>query len=402
VNSVPALAHLWFDRSLRVLFCCRPAYGHVYPLLPLALACRDAGHEVVFGTGEGFRPRLRELGFRAERVGISIEEGDRLALVEDPGLGELPREQRWRFGVVVFGDVLARRTLEDAGPLLETADLLVYDEIDLGAAAAAHWAGVPAVAHSLGRQLPDPIRRAALERLAAVARTYRPDPLPADLFTANAYLDICPPGLQDSSASGPAKRIPLRPVAPVAATDVLPDWLGQGRSRPLVYVTLGTYVSGHVDSLRAAAAGVGALDVDALVTVGPGGDPSALGPVPGSVRVERFVPQGVLLPHVDVVAHHGGSGTMLGALAHGIPQLVLPHGADQFMNAQALLDSGAGRRLLPEEITPESVAEAVRALLTEPGYREAARALAGEIAAMPSPAETVPELEGLAAGPTPA
>jgi hypothetical protein len=111
-----ALAHLWFDRSLRVLFSCRPAYGHVYPLLPLAVACRDAGHEVVFGTGEGFRPRLRELGFRAERVGISIEEGDRIALVEDPGLGALPREQRWRFGVAVFGDVLARRTLDDVAP----------------------------------------------------------------------------------------------------------------------------------------------------------------------------------------------------------------------------------------------------------------------------------------------
>jgi hypothetical protein len=103
------------------------------------------------GREKRFRPRLRELDFRAERVGSSIDEADQLALVEDPGLGALPRDPRWRFGVVVFGDVLARRTLADVGPLLATADLLVYDEIDVGAAAAAHWAGVPAVAHSLGR-----------------------------------------------------------------------------------------------------------------------------------------------------------------------------------------------------------------------------------------------------------
>jgi UDP:flavonoid glycosyltransferase YjiC (YdhE family) len=64
---------------VRVLFRCRPAFGHVYPLLPLATACRDAGHDVLFGTGERCRPRLQKLGFRAERVGISIEEGDRLA-----------------------------------------------------------------------------------------------------------------------------------------------------------------------------------------------------------------------------------------------------------------------------------------------------------------------------------
>jgi calicheamicin 3'-O-methyl-rhamnosyltransferase len=131
------------------------------------------------------------------------------------------------------------------------------------------------------------------------------------------------------------------------------------------------------------------------VTVGPDGDPSALGPLPDSVRVDRFVPQGVLLPHVDVVAHHGGSGTTLGALSHGLPQLLMPHGADQFLNAQALIDRGAGLRLLPEEISPESVADAVRALLSEPGYREAAGRLAVEIAAMPTPAQTIPRLERL-------
>jgi UDP:flavonoid glycosyltransferase YjiC (YdhE family) len=378
---------------LRVLFCCRPAYGHVDPLLPLAMACRDAGHEVLFGTGERLRPRLRELGFRAERVGISIDEADRLALRDDPGLDELPRAERWRFGVVVFGDVLASRTLEDVRPLLEDAapDLLVYDETDVGAAAAAWLVGVPAVAHSLGRQVPDLIRRAVLERLAEVVRGDLPD----DLFEPNAYLDVCPTSQQDSSASEPGERIPLRPVAPIGPTDVVPHWIAAGHSRPLAYLRLGTYVSGQVDSLRAAAAGLGSLDVDTLVTVGPDGDPSALGPLPASMRVERFVPQGVLLPHVDLVAHHGGSGTMLGGLAHGLPQLVMPHGADQFVNAEALLASGAGLRMLPEEITPESVADAVRALLSEPAYRDAAAGLAAEIAAMPAPAETEPKLEQL-------
>jgi UDP:flavonoid glycosyltransferase YjiC (YdhE family) len=355
----------------------------------------------VFGTGEDFRARLRELGFRSERVGIAIDEADRLALREEPGLNDLPREERWRFGIVVFGDVLARRTLEDVRPLLEgraAPDLLIYDEVDVGAAAAAHSAGVPAVAHSLGRQLPDMIRRAALERLTATVRSHGLDALPDDLFEVNPYLDICPPSLQDDSAAEPGERIALRPVAPIGPTGTIPDWVAAARSRPLIYVTLGTYVSGQVDSLRAAAAGVGTLDADALVTVGPAGDTSALGRLPQSVRVERFVPQALLLPHVDVVAHHGGSGTMLGALSHSLPQLVMPHGADQFVNSQALVDSGAGRRLLPEEITAESVANDVRALLDEPRFRLAASRLADEIAAMPTPAETVPKLERLVAG----
>jgi UDP:flavonoid glycosyltransferase YjiC (YdhE family) len=153
-----------------------------------------------------------------------------------------------------------------------------------------------------------------------------------------------------------------------------------------------------VDALRAAATGLGTLDVDVLVTVGPDGDPDALGPLPDSVRVERFVAQAALLGQLDLVVHHCGSGTMLGALAHGLPQLALPHGADQFANAEALVANGAGRRLLPEEITPEAVAEAASALLAEPAPRAAARRLAAEIAAMPSPAAVVAELERMHAG----
>ena len=384
---------------MRVVFSSRPAYGHLNPLLPLATACRDAGHDVVFATGERALARLRALGFRAERAGISIDAADALALTDDPGLGELPRDQRWRIGVAVFGDVLARRTLADLRPLLDAVspDLVVYDETDIGAAAAAHGAGVPAVAHSLGRRLPDPIRRAVLARLASVMGELGLDALPGDLFETGAYIDICPPTLQDASAVEPGERIPLRPVAPREPGDAVPDWILGARARPLAYLTLGTYVSGNVASLRAAAIGLGALEIDTLVTVGPDGDPASLGALPDSVRVERFVPQGALLPHLDVVAHHAGSGTLLGALSHGLPQLLLPHGADQFMNAGALVACGAARRLLPEEITAQAVAEAVGALLGEPAYRLAARGLADEIAAMPDPAATVPALERLAA-----
>jgi UDP:flavonoid glycosyltransferase YjiC (YdhE family) len=43
------------------------------------------------------------------------------------------------------------------------------------------------------------------------------------------------------------------------------------------------------------------------------GEPAALGEVPDNVRVERFVAQSVVLSLVDVIVHHGGTGTVLGA-----------------------------------------------------------------------------------------
>jgi UDP:flavonoid glycosyltransferase YjiC (YdhE family) len=86
---------------------------------------------------------------------------------------------------------------------------------------------------------------------------------------------------------------------------------------------------------------------------------------------------------------------LLGALAHGLPLLALPHAADQFDNADAAQRAGAGLKLLPDEVSVDTVREAVSDLLAAPSYRDAAQAIAAEIAAMPPPAETVEKIEEL-------
>jgi hypothetical protein len=160
-----------------------------------------------------------------------------------------------------------------------------------------------------------------------------------------------------------------------------------------VYLTLGTYVSGPW--ARCAAAPGWEPDVDALVTVGPEGDLSVSGLCPA--RAGRAVRSAgcAAAARRTFVAHHGGSGTMLGALSHGLTQLLLPHGADQFMNAKALLDSGAGRCLLPRNHPRLGRGCSTRAARRARIYREAAGGLAIEIAAMPAPAD--PKLEQLLA-----
>jgi UDP:flavonoid glycosyltransferase YjiC (YdhE family) len=95
------------------------------------------------------------------------------------------------------------------------------------------------------------------------------------------------------------------------------------------------------------------------------------------------VPQADLLPHVDVVVHHCGSGTTLGALTVGAPQLILPQGADQFANAEALCAAGAALCLLPDELSVDAIADHARKLLPchrHTDHRDAARAIAEEIA----------------------
>jgi UDP:flavonoid glycosyltransferase YjiC (YdhE family) len=176
----------------------------------------------------------------------------------------------------------------------------------------------------------------------------------------------------------------------------VPAWLDSPRTRPRVYLTLGTVSFGAVEVLSRAIDEIAPLDVDVLVTVGPEGEPAALGAVPGNVHVERFVAQSAVLPLADLIVHHGGTGTVLSALEVGLPQLLLPQGADQFFNAEILTTTGAARALPNDAQQPGAIGDAVQALLGDSPERHTAALVRDEIAAMPSPADVVPTLVELA------
>jgi len=121
------------------------------------------------------------------------------------------------------------------------------------------------------------------------------------------------------------------------------------------------------------------------VAVGPLADPGALGDQPAHVQVEAWVDQTAVLARCAAVVSHGGSGTFLGALAHGLPQLCLPQAADQFRNAEGGVRAGAALALGPPEVSADAVLAAGERLLADPELRAAAGRVATEIAAMPSP-----------------
>ena len=133
----------------------------------------------------------------------------------------------------------------------------------------------------------------------------------------------------------------------------------------------------------------------AVVTVGHNGDPAAFGDVPAHVHVERYVSQAALLPRCAVVVSHAGSGTMLGALALGIPQLLLPQAADQFRNAEACLAAGAGLALAGHEVSTDAIDVALTQLLSDGTHRDAAERVQAEIAAMPDVDEVAAVIEAL-------
>ena len=125
-------------------------------------------------------------------------------------------------------------------------------------------------------------------------------------------------------------------------------------------------------------------------------DPAGYGPQPPHIRVERFLPLAHLLPRCDLVVCHGGSGTTLAALAHGLPLVIVAMGADMPDNAARCEALGVGRTLPPADCTPEAVRDHVRALLADPAYRANAARLRDATAALPGMERAVELLERLA------
>ena len=134
---------------------------------------------------------------------------------------------------------------------------------------------------------------------------------------------------------------------------------------------------------------------EVIATVGSDIDPAILDPLPANAEMHRFVPQDDLLPRCACVVAHGGSGTLLGALAWGKPLLLLPQFADQFYNAERAFNAGLALVLAPGEVTREAVLEGVRKLLADVSFSECAAQAQGELAAMPDVEAVLDRIEKL-------
>jgi UDP:flavonoid glycosyltransferase YjiC (YdhE family) len=86
----------------------------------------------------------------------------------------------------------------------------------------------------------------------------------------------------------------------------------------------------------------------------------------------------------------------MGGLNAGVPMLAIPQGADQFLNAEQIVETGIGLRLMPSELTGDAVRTAVRTLVDDRRYADAVRSRRAGTEAMPMPEAVVPVLEALA------
>jgi MGT family glycosyltransferase len=243
--------------------------------------------------------------------------------------------------------------------------------------------GLPSAQHSFGRMVSWNAIEAAAADVAPMWERAGVELEPFAGMFRGPFVDISPPSLDSERPPDGTTVLRRRPVDAIVS-----DHSGE---RPLIYVTLGTVVTSS-RTLDILLAGLAELDADVLLTTGWQNDPAELTATPANATIERFVPQDEVLPRCSLIVTHAGSGSMLGALAHGVPLLAVPHAADQFENAAASAAAGAARVVMPDELSESAIRETARALLDDASYGDAARAVAAEIASMPSAAEVADRL----------
>ncbi|XKK41905.1 activator-dependent family glycosyltransferase [Nocardiopsis sp. ARC36] len=393
-------------------------------LVPVAWALRAAGHEVrvasqpalgsvVRHTGLPFVPVGRDHGFWRHLTARSSFDGLRGGVPLFSAFGSGRGQRPWAEELEDYRQVVTWwwRMVND--PMVDDLvafcrewrpDLVVWEPITFSGAIAAQACGAAHVRHPWGADVFGAVRARFLARMAEQPETDREDPLAAwlgaraarygveyseELVHGQATIEQVPASLRVDTPSH-LGYLPMRYV-PYNGRAVVPHWLRTPPERPRVGLCLGSSTAAWLGrfgvDVPMVLEGLADLDVEVVATL-PAHEQAKLGAVPADTRLTEYVPLHALAPTCAAMITHGGTGTVLTGLAHGVPQLVSPRPTfDESLLASSVAGLGAARVLDPDRVTPDAVAVGIRALLDDPRHTEAADALRQEMAAMPSPAD---------------
>jgi UDP:flavonoid glycosyltransferase YjiC (YdhE family) len=384
---------------VRMLFCCGPGFGSLHPMLGLAGAARAASHETAFVTGEQVRETLDHLEFPL----LSTGGNPGLLLQQRFPNAPMPARNTADSDFVrheVFAGIRVEADLPGLLDLCRTwePDLLVRGHIEYAPYFAGEELGIPHVAveeYSSGEL--DSVRQSLSPRLNdwRVSRGLPADPGMESLYR---YLSLVPfpPSLRDPGATmlPTARRIkPL--IFNESGEEDLPEWMDDLPAGPVVHASLGTRAD-RDDLLRVFIDALANEQLTLILVIGRGRDPASLGALPENVRVAEYIPHSKLLARCDAIITHAGAGTLIASVDAGLPMVLVPLFSDQPINAGRAAASGLGRIIMPSDITPELVRDAVLTVLSDNSYRANLEAVRNEIAELPSWEQGVKWMEQVA------
>ncbi|MFE6446506.1 activator-dependent family glycosyltransferase [Nocardiopsis dassonvillei] len=413
---------------MRVLFATQAERTHFLGLVPLAWALRAAGHEVRVAS----QPHLESVAAGAGLPFTAVGRDHHFARISRDGRADrhLDFDMAEDRDEVLTWDHLLQgyrgvvtwwwRTVND--PMFDDLvafcrewrpDLVVWEPSTYAAPVAAQACGAAHVRHLWSVDLFSRVRRTFLARMGEQPASQREDPLAAwlgaraarygvdfseTLVHGQATVEQVPSPLRVDTPAH-LDYLPVRYV-PYNGRAVVPRWLRTPPTRPRIGLSLGTTAAlrlgGYTVDVATLLEGLAELDVEVVATL-PASEQDKLGNVPDNARLVEYVPLHALAPTCAAMVTHGGPGTVLTGLAHGVPQLMSPNARmfDIPVLAGLVEGAGAGRVVDPDRLDAATVTAGVRDLLEDPRHTSAAHALRARMDAMPTPADLAHTLTGL-------
>lgn len=421
---------------MKIIIAAKSEAGHVNPVAAIARILIAEGHDVVALTGEPFRRQFESMGARFRRLPADASPDVPHIKAYDLELNSLPEDAP----AIVRFRVAVERALIDPIPLQHKAldDVLGEFDADIVISELGFLGVLPMLLGSNAKRppviicgvhfltweradgapymagLPPAVTDAQLSEYADIAKTHdllfeQPTiaranrllnslgarSLPRKLFEspvelADGYLQLSVQGFEYPRATLPPSVTFVGALPIVPNQHALPTWASElDGKRKVVFVTQGTIANRDFGMLVGPTLAALAGEPDLLVVATTGGRPfdEIPGPVPANVRLASYLPYEWLLPKVDVLVTNGGYGGVNQVLRLGIPLVTAGLTEDRPETNARIAWSGVGIDLATS--TPDSVAlrSAVRTILNTPSYRQNARRIAGEFAAIDTRAE---------------
>lgn len=389
---------------MKALFITGGSRAAVFDQACLALAARNAGHEVLMAGPDTVTEAISRVGLppvsisplkKQQFTADGAEDAGQGASAKPPVMPEDPDEQ-----MRVVGHWYGQLTLESLPRMVELAqawgpDLVVGPSLFYSAALLGHQIKVPTVRQPWGWV-------DTREYDAGAAGPLRPllDELglPA-VPEPDLAIEVFPPSLMPSGMP-PVQMLRWMPANMYRPVE---PWMYTRGSRPRVILTSGSRLSSEgtphtmaLDALLDLAVRIAELDTELVLAVPEEPAAELRGPLERYGARVGWMPLDLVAPTSDLIIHHGGTGTNMNAMRCGLPQLVVPELPDAG-EMRTLYDFGAAVELPRGEQSTENIVATCREMLADPVYRQRARALERELATLPSPAEVVGVLERLVA-----
>ena len=358
----------------RIAFFCIPAWGHTNPTVEVVRALTSQGHQVRYYSFAPFREKLESAGAEVVLCDGALP----------PAPPDLDRKVGRDFTALV--QMVTDTTLaleEKVCRELETfrPEVIVSDSICFWGKLFAGKLGVPYVCstttfafnqHSAQRMKPtagETLRSlVGMPRVGRCMALLRRHGYPVkgllDLIQNDNETDTIvytSRAFQPMAETFSDRYAFVGPSLPERALAEQPP-----KARPLVYISLGTVMNRQADFYRSCIAALEKEPLDVVMSVGEGVDPANLAPVPENYQIERRVDQLAVLARADVFLTHCGMNSANEAIWFGVPTVLYPQQSEEGAVADRMEELGLGLRLKDAS----TIREAVRQVLTEPGYRE--------------------------------